>query len=131
GLMQLIPPTAKRVAEELELPYEPEALRSPAYNVKLGSFYLKKLLDFFAGNVALAAAAYNAGPRAVFRWLEGSADLPLDVFVARIPYDETQKYVERVIGNHARYSYVEAGEAGLPKLTLELPRGLSVPADLY
>ena len=131
GLMQLIPPTAERVAKELSLPYEQDALRSPAYNVKLGSFYLKKLLDLFAGNFALAAAAYNAGPQAVFRWLENSSDLPLDVFVARIPFEETQGYVERVLGNQARYRYVEAGEAGVPKLALELPRGLKAPADLY
>jgi soluble lytic murein transglycosylase len=131
GLMQLIPPTAERVARELALPYDRDSLRSPAYNVKLGGFYLKKLLDLFNGNFALAAAAYNAGPQAVFRWLEHSSDLPLDVFVARIPYEETQGYVERVLGNQARYGYVEAGEAGIPKLALELPRGLKAPPDLY
>ena len=131
GLMQLIPPTAERVAKELNLPYDHGSLNSPAYNVKLGSHYLKKLLDFFGGNVALAAAGYNAGPQAVFRWLERAGDLPLDVFVARIPYDETQKYVERVVGNLARYRYVEEGEAGIPKLSLELPRDLKAPPDLY
>lgn len=131
GLMQLIPPTAQRVAEELSLPYERERLSSPAYNVKLGGHYLKKLLDFFDGNVALAAAGYNAGPQAVFRWLDGAGDLPLDVFVARIPFDETRTYVERVVGNMARYAYVLEGEAGIPTLSLELPRNLTKPNDLY
>ncbi len=131
GLMQLIPPTAERVAKELSLPFDPQSLRSPAYNLKLGSYYLKKLLAAFDGNVALAAASYNAGPQAVFRWLAAAPELPLDVFVARIPYDETQGYVERVIGNLARYQYVEQGEAGIPRLALELPRGLKAPQDLY
>jgi len=82
---------------------------------------LKKLLDSFGGNVALAAAAYNAGPAAVRRWLDGAKTLPLDVFVAHIPYAETLEYVERVVGNYARYRYLEDGPAGVPKLTLELP----------
>jgi soluble lytic murein transglycosylase len=131
GLMQLIPPTAQRVAQELNVPFDHHRLNSPAYNVKLGSHYLKKLLGFFGGNVALAAASYNAGPQAVFRWLEGASDLPLDVFVARIPYEETRTYVERVIGNLARYRYVKDGEAGIPVLALELPRNLTKPSDLY
>jgi soluble lytic murein transglycosylase len=131
GLMQLIPPTAERVAQELNLPYDRDRLNSPAYNVKLGSHYLNKLLGFFGGNVALAAAGYNAGPQAVFRWLDGAGDLPLDVFVARIPYEETQTYVERVVGNLARYRYVQDGEAGIPVLALELPRNLTKPSDLY
>ena len=42
----------------------PELLRLPSYNVELGAYYLHKVLATFGGQVALAAAAYNAGPRA-------------------------------------------------------------------
>ena len=82
---------------------------------------MHKLLDAFGGNVALAAAAYNAGPAAVRRWLDGGKTLPLDVFVARIPYGETLEYVERVVGNFARYRYLEDGPNAVPRLALALP----------
>ena len=109
---------------QLEARYYKEAeamLSQPAQSLRLSARYLKKLLDAFGGNVALAAAAYNAGPQALRRWLEGGKGLSLDVFVARIPYAETLEYVERIVGNYARYRYLEAGASAVPRLTLELP----------
>ncbi len=131
GLMQLIPPTARNVAEELSVEYKPELLRLPAYNIRFGSYYLKKVLDQFSGSVPLALAAYNAGPSAVGRWLKTGHQLPLDVFVARIPYGETRGYVARVVGNLARYAYLEGGEAAVPALPLQLPSDVKVPDDAY
>ncbi|MEZ4221423.1 MAG: transglycosylase SLT domain-containing protein [Polyangiaceae bacterium] len=131
GLMQLIPPTAKSVAKELDMPYDPLGLYSPAVNIKMGSYYLSKVLDTFGGNVALAAAAYNAGPAAVSRWLSTGENLPLDLWVARIPYSETRGYVTRVLGNIARYAYLTGGEAKVPALDLALPKGLRAPPDAY
>jgi soluble lytic murein transglycosylase len=131
GLLQLIPGTARRVAEELHIEAVPELLRHPAYNVELGSFYLKKVLERFSGHVALAAAAYNAGPQAVSRWLESGESLPLDVWVARIPFLETRGYVVRVVGNLAHYAYLSGGEAAVPKLSLDMPQGVRAGATDY
>ncbi|MFO0564188.1 MAG: transglycosylase SLT domain-containing protein [Polyangiaceae bacterium] len=131
GLLQLIPPTAKNAAQELELAFEPLLLSSPAYNIRIGSFYLSKVLGTFGGNVALAAAAYNAGPSAVSRWLETGETLPLDVFVARIPYDETRSYVGRVVGNLARYAYLSRGDEAVPALSLDIPKGLRATQGAY
>lgn len=131
GLLQLIPPTARNAAKELELAFEPGLLSSPAYNIRLGSFYLSKVLGTFGGNVALAAAAYNAGPGAVSRWLETGEKLPLDVFVARIPYDETRIYVSRVVGNLARYAFLSGGDQAVPRLSLDIPQGLRANAEAY
>jgi soluble lytic murein transglycosylase len=121
GLMQLMPATAERAASEIGVAHDPDALVSPPYNIALGTFYLGKLLRSFDGNVPLTAAAYNAGPNAVRRWLKGSEGLPLDVWLARIPYDETRDYVRRVVGNWARYRYVQSGLDALPEIVLELP----------
>jgi soluble lytic murein transglycosylase len=121
GLMQIMPGTAERLAGELGEPYDPGALGQPATSLRYSAHYLSKLLKAFGANVPLAAAAYNAGPVALRRWLEGGKELPLDVFVARIPYEETLEYVERVVGNFARYRYLEAGAGGVPRLALELP----------
>jgi soluble lytic murein transglycosylase len=131
GLLQLMPSTALRVARELGLELDPARLREPPLNVRLGARYLRKVLDWFGGNTALAAASYNAGPIAVQRWLENSTALELDVFVARIPYEETRSYVERVVGNHARYRYLAGGEAAVPKLDLVLPAHNLSGQDLY
>ncbi len=131
GLLQLIPPTARKVAGELGIDYDPLLLESPPHNIRMGSYYLKKVLSTFGGNMALGAAAYNAGPAAVTRWLATGESLPLDVFVARIPYGETRGYVMRVIGNLARYAYLEGGAEAVPKLSLEIDKGLRAPADAY
>lgn len=131
GLLQLLPATAEHVARELGVSAEPELLRTPAYNVELGAYYLHKVLGTFGGHVALAAAAYNAGPRAVSRWLEHGEELPLDVWVARIPYAETRGYVARVVGNLARYSYLHGGEGAVPKIPLVLPKGVRAGPDDY
>jgi soluble lytic murein transglycosylase len=126
-----VPDTAERVAHELGIEHDPNALRVPARNVEIGAHYLKRVLDTFGGQVALGAAAYNAGPRAVSRWLETGETLPLDVWVARIPYVETREYVSRVVGNLARYAYLRGGEGAVPRITLEIPKGLRARPDDY
>lgn len=129
GLLQLIPSTAANLARELGVK-EPIDLREPPQNVRLGAFYLSKLNGWFANNPALVAAGYNAGPIAVLRWLRGSPQLDLDVFVARIPYDETRTYVERVLSNYARYRYL-AGQTTPVPLELKLPAPRVDNAELY
>jgi soluble lytic murein transglycosylase len=129
--MQLIPPTARRVAGELGEEFAPERLKRAAYNLRFGAFYLAKVLGLFADHVPLAAASYNAGPQAVSHWLASGETLPLDVFVARIPYRETRHYVMRVVGNMARYAYLQDGEDAIPGLDLALPQGLRAGPDAY
>jgi len=130
GLMQIIPPTAKRIAEEIDATYEPHLMRSPAVNIRFGAYYLRRLLDMFGDRPELTAAAYNAGPHAVTRWLRAGEKLPLDLFVARIPYKETRNYVYRVMGNYARYAYRE-DPALVPSIDLTLPAGMRAPKDAY
>jgi soluble lytic murein transglycosylase len=119
--MQLMPNTARQAARELGIEDDPKSLVSPPYNIQLGTFYLGKVLEAFSGNVVLAAAAYNAGPAAVRRWLQGGQGLALDLWVARIPYDETRGYVRRVVGNWARYRYLAGGTAAVANIDLALP----------
>lgn len=123
GLMQILPRTAERIAERLGLPGETAGqLEDPRVNVTMGTWYLSALLERFEGSHALAAAAYNAGPGAVARWLAEPArkDLPLDEFVESIPYRETRHYVKKVLANHESYRLIHGGKAipwedGLPK----------------
>ena len=131
GLMQLIPPTARNVAKELSVEYNPSFLESPPHNIRFGGYYLKKVLSTFSDVAPLAVAAYNAGPIAVSHWLEAGEELPLDLFVAKIPYRETRGYVHRVIGNWARYRYLRGGAEALPKLSWTLPQGLRASPEAY
>ena len=131
GLLQLIAPTARRVAEQLHEPFNEAALLSPDSNVRYGAHYLAQLSGYFGGNLALVAAAYNAGPEAVFRWLSAPEKIGIDAFVARIPFDETRTYVERVLGNLARYQYLSGGAAAVNALELDLPRGATRPDDVF
>ncbi len=133
GLMQLMPATARQAATELSLPFDEADLTRPEVNLRLGAFYIAKLLKMFQGHVALAAAAYNAGPRAVSRWVEtsSSAENDLDLWVARIPFDETRNYVARVAQNLARYQWLEGGDAAVTPVALSIPADARAPADAY
>ena len=77
GLMQLIPETARRF--RVSKPFD------PAQNIRGGLAYLRWLLAYFEGDVALVAAAYNAGERSVERY----RGVP--------PFDETRAYVRRIV----------------------------------
>lgn len=82
GVMQLIPATAERF--NVRNPFE------ASDNVRGGLAYLQWLLAYFRGDVALAAAGYNAGEGAV------------DKFKGIPPYRETKGYVERILAAFPR-----------------------------
>lgn len=124
GLMQLLPETARATAVKAGIAYDDTKLSNPAQSIALGALYLREMLDQFGESPALAVAAYNAGPEAIARWLSHGKGETLDVFVEAIPYVETRGYVVRVLGNLARYGYLDRGEAGVPELGLELTKSL-------
>ncbi len=121
GLMQLMPTTAEQAAKEASTPFEPSAIKSPETNLRLGGFYLGKLVKSMGGSLPLAIASYNAGPGAVSRWVENAKDLEVDVWVARIPFEETRNYVARVMGNLARYEWLRGGDDAVMALPLTIP----------
>lgn len=100
GLMQLLPETARTqvTADEAE-----GRLVDVETNIALGTRYLAGLLRDFGNDLALALAAYNAGPQQVRRWLDGPGAPATDAFIEAIPFPETRQYVKRVLGSYARY----------------------------
>ena len=120
GLLQLMPETAKVVASAAGLLHQESWLPQPDHNVQLGALYMRELLDKLGGNVPLATGAYNAGPEAITRWQSKAKGESLDAFVETIPFLETRGYVVRVMGNLARYGYLERGEAGVPAIALDM-----------
>ncbi|ALO44971.1 transglycosylase SLT domain-containing protein [Pseudohongiella spirulinae] len=112
GLMQLMPATAREVAQGLGLRISNQDLYNPDINVTLGSHYLASLLEEFDGNRILATAAYNAGPNRINQWLLRSRDkpLPVDVWIETIPFAETRGYVQNVLVYAVIYGHL-SGQA--------------------
>lgn len=83
GLMQLMPDTARELG--VKDVYDPKA------NIQGGAKYLKRLMTLFDNDIALAVAAYNAGPQAV---ISRGGVIP--------PFAETQRYVPSVLRQYRR-----------------------------
>lgn len=111
GLMQVIPPLAKSLARKYKVEYKkPDDLYNPQINIKLGSYELSDQVKKQKDQYALVAAAYNAGPNAVARWIKQRFRPKFDIvdFVEEIPYDETKLYVKIIARNHLFYDRLEA-----------------------
>ena len=99
GLLQVMPRTGRGVAKKIGIKnFKKGKLRKAETNVPIGTAYMKMMLDKFDENVVLATAAYNAGPHRVLKWLPKKvcAENP-DIWVELIPFNETRKYVRRVL----------------------------------
>jgi soluble lytic murein transglycosylase len=102
GLMQLMPATAKGMADAIGLQYDVARLDEPLYNARLGTEYLARMLNRYDGSYLLATAAYNAGPGRVDQWLESLGDprapgADVVAWIESIPFTETRNYVMRVL----------------------------------
>jgi soluble lytic murein transglycosylase len=106
GLMQIMPETGQQIARKLNEPWQSaSSLFDPDTNIKYGTFYYKQMLNRFNGNFAMAAAAYNAGPQRVDKWLPSDKQMPADVWIETIPFKETRKYVTSVLSYTLIYSH--------------------------
>jgi hypothetical protein len=101
GLMQLMPGTAALMG--VKNPLDPEQ------NIAGGVGYLRNCLDRFQHNVPLAVAAYNAGPEAVAR----CGTIP--------PYQETQVFVNNVMGTYAGPTQMKNAAPGNGKAPVPAP----------
>ena len=113
GLMQLMPATARFTAKKAGIEHKQTTdLLDATHNMRLGSEYLSHLLQKFNGNRILVAAAYNAGPHRVNRWLsEVGKERPVDIWIETIPFKETRHYVQNILCFSVIYSY----RLGAPK----------------
>lgn len=134
GLMQVMPATARWTARKVGMSYSPDLLHDRDVNLKLGTSYLKLILDDLGGSQAMATAAYNAGPNRPRRWREGPR-LESAIWVENVPFSETRDYVKKVLSNATFYAALlnnrEATRA--PSLKARLgatigPREAGVPA---
>jgi soluble lytic murein transglycosylase len=108
GLMQVMPATARWTAKKIGLPFTADMITDRDTNLRIGTGYLKLVLDDFDGSQLLAAAAYNAGPSRPRRWREGALIEPA-IWAENIPFNETRDYVKKVLSNATVYAALLAG----------------------
>ena len=101
GVMQIMPATAAIISRDSSLARRNRArLDDPVYSMTLGQDYLRDLIDRQSGNLFSLAAAYNAGPGSISRWMslhQGMNDSLL--FIETLPAAETRNYIKRVMVN--------------------------------
>ncbi|PRP96363.1 lytic transglycosylase domain-containing protein [Enhygromyxa salina] len=128
GLIQLMPETAKNVAQRAGLDVDPSQLYDPATNLDIGQRYLAGLTarwNNVDGAPALAVPSYNAGPGRTDEWLKLRGDWDLDLFVEAIPFDETRHYTQSVLGRWAAYRWLYGSgddAARMPYIPLKIPK---------
>ncbi len=111
GLMQLLPSVGSSMAKKEGIHhFRTEELLDPATNIRLGTLYLKEMLDRFGGKPEYAFAAYNAGDNRVTDWQSIRKFNGMDEFVESIPFTETREYVQAIMRNEAIYRELNHAE---------------------
>jgi soluble lytic murein transglycosylase len=128
GLMQLMPSTARWTARKLGLTFSADTITDRDTNIKIGTGYLKMVLDDFGGSQAMAAAAYNAGPSRPRRWRDGPPLEPA-IWAENIPFNETRDYVKKVLSNATDYAAMLGAAAPSLKARLGQLIGPREPDD--
>lgn len=127
GLMQLLPAVGKEIARNIgysrNLPAD--ALLDPAINIKLGTVYLKQMLDKFGGHQEYAFAAYNAGDSRVTQWQSSNDYTGIDEFVESIPFTQTRDYVQAIMRNELIYRELDQAAKTRSAIDAAAAQGLS------
>ena len=115
GLMQLMPTTARWAAKRAGVEnYKRSMIHDLDTNVTIGTYYLRYTLALMNGNKIMATAGYNAGPSRAKKWL-GAQSLEGAIYAETIPFNETRKYVQRVMANMHMYNQ----QLGIKGMTLK------------
>lgn len=117
GLTQFIYPTARQIAERIELgPIAPWDIHRPEIAIALGAGYLKQLIAELDGNLSAAVAAYNAGEPQAELWRHYCRSEDPEELWSKIAFRETRSYVRKVLTsrNHYRSLYGKDSEPVTP-----------------
>jgi soluble lytic murein transglycosylase len=115
GLMQIMPETGEWIARQMGLPYNPQMLYDPDYNIRVGTWYLSELQTEFGGDTVLALAAYNGGRTNVRQWLNERQWTGENHTLEQIPFKETRLYVGKVLRDQDRYRVLYGANSPLGK----------------
>jgi len=126
GLMQMIPPTAREIASDLKIQHLelPQDMFNPIQNIRMGTYYLAKVLRQFNDHVPLALASYNAGPTRMERFIKSrpslarlmshpSSDPDDEIWFDELPWAETSFYVKAILRNFILYQSFDLGRVSV------------------
>ncbi len=100
GLMQVLPTTGRQLAAKLKVKgFSTASLFNADLNIRMGSFYLRSILNDFQGAEEAALAAYNGGKTRVDQWRTWAEYREPAEFIETIPITETRGYVQAVLRN--------------------------------
>lgn len=118
GLMQIMPDTALWIVEQAEFSHlTKDRLGKPDVNIEVGSWYIQSLTSEFHNllqksskidRIAIIAAAYNAGPGNVSKWMNDAVWDGKFESLKKIPFGETRHYVQRVVYYYKKYEQYHA-----------------------
>ncbi len=133
GALQMIPETARKVAHDLDIVYNPRTFHFPEVGFRYSAYYMRKLLDTFGHMFTPMATSYNSGPRVVVRWFKRNPDAPFPWLIEEFEYNEGRNYGRKVTEHMVRYVYLyerdEATRAKLLDQMFPLSREVTLPDD--
>lgn len=107
GLLQIMDSTGQWGAEHLDISsYANDQLFEPEVNIRIGCWYLSKLIKQYDGDINKALAAYNAGSGNVAKWTNNSMYSYDGKTLSYIPFKETRTYINKVIFHHRMYTLI-------------------------
>ncbi|MEZ4463553.1 MAG: transglycosylase SLT domain-containing protein [bacterium] len=114
GPMQVLPRTGRLIAAQLGIPagdFFAARLFEPGIALRHAAWYLAALRDEFGGNLLLAIAAYNGGPRRFAEHVLASRALPFDLLIEEIGAHESRNYVRKVADHLVRFATIYGDDA--------------------
>ncbi len=134
GALQMIPSTARKVADDLGVEYRPREFHRPSVGFRFSGFYMRKLLDLFEGNLVPMAAAYNSGPAPVVEWFGENPDASFPWLIEEFAYNEGRNYCRKVAEHLLRYLYLynddESTRRELLRQLFPQSRDITFPDDI-
>ena len=120
GLMQMIPATARELAQNLKLgPLDiPEDVFNPERNIPMGTSYIAQMIRQFKSSVPVGLAAYNAGPSRMDSFLKSRPKIRDEIlrppqaamdelWMDELPWFETSFYVKAILRNTLMYRLLD------------------------
>ncbi|MEO1270723.1 MAG: transglycosylase SLT domain-containing protein [Myxococcota bacterium] len=106
GALQMIPQTARRVADEMGVTYDPVTFPRPDVGFRYSVFYIDKHRDLWNGQLVPTAASYNGGPTPIARWIRQQKGATLPFLIEEFAYNESRIYCRKVAEHTLRYLYL-------------------------
>jgi soluble lytic murein transglycosylase len=107
GLTQVMPGTGRQLARRVGIRrFSTGLLYQPEPNLRIGTYYLRTLLDRWGGKWEETLAAYNAGPSRPVSWITWGDFREPSEFVETVPFTETREYIQAVVRNAALYRQI-------------------------